>query len=74
MIIDEIEAAVRNIRRENISIGDLMQPGHNPNQLSKWADEQFSPATIRYLSRMTNTRIDVLPKKRVWYKFAIVRF
>jgi hypothetical protein len=65
VIISEIEQVVQNIRREDIYLGDLMQPGHNWQQLRKWADAQFNSTTIKHLSRMTNTEIDELPKKRV---------
>lgn len=66
LIINEIEQTLGNIRREDVSLSDLMPPGHNWRQLQKWVDSHFNDSTIKDLSRMTNTEIQLLSKKRVY--------
>jgi hypothetical protein len=66
LIINEIEQTLGNIRREDVSLSDLMRPGHNWRQLQKWVDSHFNDSTIKDLSRMTNTEIQLLSKKRVY--------
>lgn len=67
MVIGEIEAAVRNVRREHISLRDLTHPANQSMKFERWAETHFNTPSIKFLSDITNTKIDVLPKHEVCF-------
>jgi len=67
-IVETVEEALKQIRREELSLGDLLLPGPKKpksRRLDRWADRNFDDTTLDELSRLTNTTIVRGPKKTV---------
>jgi Mitochondrial inner-membrane-bound regulator len=62
LIIQDVEQALKRIRRMRISLFDLAPLPENP----KVADKRFDDATLLELSRLTNTDIVRQTQRNVW--------